>query len=122
MPVDCRFVASPSTSPRSRDAPSGPTSTRHPSPEGRISIVATRENAHVSIAVADTGSGIGAEHLPYVFDRFYRADPSRDRATGGAGLGLAIVRRLAEAHGGSVTAASEGEGRGATFTVRLPLG
>ena len=76
----------------------------------------------MSIAVADTGSGIGAEHLPYVFDRFYRADPSRDRATGGAGLGLAIVRRLAEAHGGSVTAASDGEGRGATFTVKVPLG
>jgi len=95
---------------------------RHTPPEGRISIAATRVNAHVSIAVADTGSGIGTEHLPYVFDRFYRADPSRDRATGGAGLGLAIVRRLAEAHGGIVSAASEGEGRGATFTVRLPLG
>ena len=65
------------------------------------------------IAVADTGCGIPAEHLPHVFERFYRADPSRDRATGGAGLGLAIVRRLAEAHGGTVTAASDGPGRGA---------
>ena len=62
------------------------------------------------IAVADTGCGIPAEHLPHVFERFYRADPSRDRATGGAGLGLAIVRRLAEAHGGTVTAASDGAG------------
>jgi two-component system sensor histidine kinase BaeS len=55
-----------------------------------------------------------------VFERFYRADPSRDRATGGAGLGLAIVRRLAEAHGGTVSAASDGEGRGTTFTIQLP--
>ena len=62
----------------------------------------------VRIAVADTGCGIPAEHLPHVFDRFYRADPSRDRATGGAGLGLAIVRRLVEAHGGTVAAASDG--------------
>lgn len=74
----------------------------------------------VRIAVTDTGCGIDAKHLPHVFDRFYRADPSRDRATGGAGLGLAIARRLAEAHGGTVTAASEGQGRGATVTVHLP--
>ena len=93
---------------------------RHTPPDGCISITATRNDANVLIAVADSGSGIASEHLPYVFDRFYRADPSRDRATGGAGLGLAIVRRLAEAHGGSVTAASDGEGRGASFVVRLP--
>jgi two-component system sensor histidine kinase BaeS len=93
---------------------------RHTPPEGRICLTANREADSVVITVADTGSGIAPEHLPYVFDRFYRADPSRDRATGGAGLGLAIVRRLAEAHGGTVTAMSEGEGRGATFLVRLP--
>jgi signal transduction histidine kinase len=70
--------------------------------------------------VADTGCGIPAEHLPHVFERFYRADPSRDRATGGAGLGLAIVRRLAEAHGGTVTAASDGANRGTTVTISIP--
>jgi two-component system sensor histidine kinase BaeS len=93
---------------------------RHTPPDGRISIATARSGSDVAITVADTGIGIAPEHLPHVFDRFYRADASRDRATGGAGLGLAIVRRLAEAHGGTVTAASEGEGRGATFVVRLP--
>ena len=93
---------------------------RHTAPGGRISVTAARNASDITITVADTGTGIAPEHLPYVFDRFYRADASRDRATGGAGLGLAIVRRLAEAHGGSVTAASEGEGRGATFVVSFP--
>jgi len=93
---------------------------RHTPADGRIAITAAREGSTIAITVADTGSGIAPEHLPHVFDRFYRADPSRDRATGGAGLGLAIVRRLAEAHGGNVTARSEGEGRGATFVVTLP--
>jgi signal transduction histidine kinase len=93
---------------------------RHTPPDGRIDVTATRAGAAVAIAVADSGCGIAAEHLPYLFDRFYRADQSRTRATGGAGLGLAIVRRLAEAHGGGVSAASAGAGRGATFTLRLP--
>jgi signal transduction histidine kinase len=93
---------------------------RHTPDEGQIDIRATRDGDRVRIAVADTGCGIAAEHLPHVFERFYRADPSRDRATGGAGLGLAIVRRLAEAHGGSVTATSEGPGRGTTVTIWIP--
>jgi signal transduction histidine kinase len=93
---------------------------RHTPDDGRIDIRATRDGGQVRIAVADTGSGIRPEHLPHVFDRFYRADPSRDRATGGAGLGLAIVRRLVEAHGGSVAAASEGEGCGTTVTISIP--
>jgi two-component system sensor histidine kinase BaeS len=93
---------------------------RHTPVEGRIDIRATRDEGHVRIAVADTGCGIPPEHLPHVFERFYRADPSRDRATGGAGLGLAIVRRLAEAHGGTVTAASDGSNRGATVTISIP--
>jgi signal transduction histidine kinase len=93
---------------------------RHTPPDGRIDIRAARHGAHVRIEVADTGCGIPAEHLPHVFERFYRADPSRDRATGGAGLGLAIVRRLAEAHGGTVTAASGGVNQGATVTITMP--
>jgi signal transduction histidine kinase len=93
---------------------------RHTPEGGRIDIRATREGGRLRLAVADTGSGIPAEHLPHVFDRFYRADPSRGRATGGAGLGLAIVRRLVEAHGGTVAAVSDGEGRGTTVTVSIP--
>jgi signal transduction histidine kinase len=93
---------------------------RHTPDEGRIDIRAMRDGDCVAIAVADTGCGIPPEHLPHVFERFYRADPSRDRATGGAGLGLAIVRRLAEAHGGTVTAESEGQGQGTTVTISLP--
>ncbi|WP_371790147.1 sensor histidine kinase [Streptomyces sp. NBC_01471] len=72
------------------------------------------------LEVADTGTGIPAEYLPYVFDRFWRAEKSRNRRTGGSGLGLAIVRKLAEAHGGTVSAAST-EGEGSVFTLRLPL-
>ncbi|MEW2068706.1 HAMP domain-containing sensor histidine kinase [Streptomyces sp. NPDC007346] len=73
----------------------------------------------VVIEVADTGSGIPAGDLPYVFDRFWRAEKSRSRRTGGSGLGLAIVRKLAEAHGGTASATST-EGKGSAFTLRLP--
>ena len=69
--------------------------------------------------MADTAEGIGAEHLPHVFDRFWRAEKSRARSTGGSGLGLAIVRKLVEAHGGSIGVTST-TGRGTTFTLRLP--
>ena len=93
---------------------------RHTPAGGRIIVAASRCGAGVRIVVADTGSGIAAEHLPHVFDRFYRADQSRARATGGAGLGLAIVRQLVTAHGGTVTAASGGAGQGATFTIDMP--
>nr|WP_258312373.1 HAMP domain-containing sensor histidine kinase [Streptomyces sp. ZEA17I] len=73
----------------------------------------------VVIEVADTGTGIPAEDLPYVFDRFWRAEKSRSRRTGGSGLGLAIVRKLAEAHGGTAGAEST-EGEGSVFSIRLP--
>jgi signal transduction histidine kinase len=86
---------------------------------GRINVSATAGDGVVSVAVSDTGEGIPAEHLPYVFDRFYRADKSRARQTGGAGLGLAIVKQLVVAHGGTVSVASE-PGQGSTFTFTLP--
>ena len=77
------------------------------------------EREVVEVTVADTGPGIAPEELSRIFDRFYRADPSRDRSTGGAGLGLTIARRLVEAHGGAVEAQSE-LGRGSRFISRLP--
>jgi signal transduction histidine kinase len=92
---------------------------QHTPADGRICVTAARVNETVEIAVSDTGAGIATDHLPHVFDRFYRADPSRSRSTGGAGLGLAIVRQLVTAQGGSVTVASDGLGRGATFRVTL---
>jgi signal transduction histidine kinase len=76
----------------------------------------------VELTVTDTGAGIPAEHLPHVFERFYRADPARDRAGAGSGIGLAISKALVEAHGGRIAAASAGPGRGTTVTVRLPAG
>jgi two-component system sensor histidine kinase BaeS len=94
---------------------------RHTPPAGTITVTAARVAGCVRIAVADTGSGIPAEHLPHVFDRFYRADQSRARATGGAGLGLAIARQIVAAHAGLLKAESPGPGRGATFTLDLPL-
>ncbi|SNR93534.1 sensor histidine kinase [Actinomadura mexicana] len=86
---------------------------------GRVSLRAYADGDDVLIEVADTGPGIAPEHLPHVFDRFWRVEKSRSRQTGGSGLGLAIVRQLAEAHGGSAAVRSE-PGRGATFVLRLP--
>ena len=72
------------------------------------------------ITVSDTGAGISPQDLPHVFDRFYRVDPSRDRVTGGAGLGLTIVKRLVEVHGGVIDVTSQ-PGEGTTFTFRIPF-
>jgi len=72
------------------------------------------------VRVCDTGAGIAPEHLSLIFERFHRADPSRARATGGAGLGLTIVKQLVEAHGGRVWATST-PGQGATFMFTLPV-
>jgi len=80
-----------------------------------------RINSHVELVVTDSGVGMGAEFLPYVFDRFSQADASSSRVSGGLGLGLAIVRHLVELHGGTVGVNSQGIGKGSTFTVRLPL-
>jgi signal transduction histidine kinase len=91
----------------------------HTPPSGKIDVTARAGQGEVTVSVRDTGTGIPAEHLPYVFDRFYRADSSRARQTGGAGLGLAIVKQLVVAHGGTITVASE-PGKGSTFTFTLP--
>jgi signal transduction histidine kinase len=87
---------------------------------GQITITARREGAFVRAEVRDTGPGIAPEHLPFVFERFYRADKSRVRTTGGAGLGLAIVKQMIEAQGGRVWVNSA-LGAGATFGFALPL-
>jgi signal transduction histidine kinase len=86
---------------------------------GRIELGARRAGAEVEVFVRDTGEGIAAEHLPNVFERFYRVDPARGRATGGAGLGLAIVRQLVRAQGGRVWAESR-LGQGSSFFFSLP--
>lgn len=91
------------------------------SADGRIDVELKREDAEARITVRDTGQGIAPEFLPHVFDRFRQADQGPTRRHGGLGLGLSVARYLVEAHGGTVTAYSPGEGQGATFTVRLPL-
>jgi signal transduction histidine kinase len=91
----------------------------HSSKGGAIVLSAQRRDGHVRIEVRDTGSGISAEALPRVFDRLYRADPARSRNSGGAGLGLAIVRQIVHLHGGEVQIASS-PGVGTTVTVTLP--
>ncbi len=89
---------------------------------GRVTIAARRVNTEVQISVRDTGIGISPEHLPHVFDRFYRVDKSRSRRLGGgSGIGLTIARALVEAHGGRLWAESAGEGQGSTFTFNLPV-
>jgi signal transduction histidine kinase/ActR/RegA family two-component response regulator len=89
--------------------------------QGRVQIHLQRVNSHVEIVVSDTGQGIAPDILPFVFDRFRQADSSSTRAHGGLGLGLSLVKHLVELHGGSVLAQSSGEGKGATFVVKLPL-
>jgi signal transduction histidine kinase len=86
---------------------------------GSIAILASSEAGGVRVSVSDTGVGIAAEHLPRIFERFYRVHPGRARAEGGTGLGLAIVRHMAEAHGGTVNASSS-PGRGTTVSILFP--
>lgn len=87
---------------------------------GRVCLTMVKKAGEVEISVEDTGKGITADFLPHVFERFRQADGSATRTSGGLGLGLAIVRHLVELHGGTIAAMSEGLGKGATFTVRLP--
>ncbi|MBD2102600.1 response regulator [Leptolyngbya sp. FACHB-261] len=88
---------------------------------GRVEVRVDRVDSRAQIQVSDTGKGISAEFLPYVFERFRQADNTTTRVYGGLGLGLAIVRHLVELHGGTVKAESPGEGWGSSFTVKLPL-
>jgi PAS domain S-box len=88
---------------------------------GHVQVSLERVESNIEISVSDTGDGIHTEFLPFVFDRFRQADGTTTRQHGGLGLGLAIVRQLVELHGGTVEARNNGEAKGATFTVRLPL-
>jgi signal transduction histidine kinase len=92
----------------------------HTGQGGNINIAGRHDNEQVNISVTDTGEGIPPEDLPNIFERFYRVDPSRARATGGSGLGLTIAKRFAEAHGGQIRVTSK-PGEGSTFTVTLPV-
>ena len=92
----------------------------HTAEGGSINVTASAEGKWVEVNVSDTGEGIPAEDLPYVFERFYRVDKSRARATGGSGLGLTIAKRLVEAHGGTITVQSE-LGRGSRFSFTVPI-
>src|SRR6202035_5584493 len=88
---------------------------------GQVQVLLQRVNSHLELSVSDTGVGIPANYLPHVFDRFSQKDSSTTRTFGGLGLGLAICKQLVELHGGAIRAASQGEGKGATFSVQLPL-
>ena len=94
---------------------------RHTPGGGHVALTAARSGSEMVFNVTDDGEGIATEHLPHLFDRFYRADSARDRGHGGSGIGLAIVKALTEAHGGRVTARSDGPGHGSTFTVAVPI-
>ncbi|MFD6062176.1 sensor histidine kinase [Rhodococcus wratislaviensis] len=94
---------------------------RHTPRGGRVEVTAQQRPELLVIEVTDTGDGIAAEHLPHLFERFYRADAARDREHGGAGIGLAIAKALVDAQHGHITARSAGPGTGSTFTVTLPL-
>ena len=94
---------------------------RHTAPGGRVTVKSVGADGGIRLSVADTGTGIGSEHLPRIFERFYRVDPSRSREQGGTGLGLAIVKHLVEGHGGRVWAEST-LGAGTTIQMQWPAG
>jgi two-component system, OmpR family, sensor histidine kinase BaeS len=87
---------------------------------GTVTVTLTSSRREAELRVSDTGTGIAVEHLPHVFERFFRADPSRQRVVG-SGIGLTITRAIVHSHHGSITAHSDGPGHGATFALRLPV-
>src|SRR5439155_16476598 len=93
---------------------------KYTAPAGRIDVGVERHGAEVVVSVRDDGAGILPEHLPHLFDLFYQVDRTLGRTQGGLGIGLTLVKRLVEMHGGTIEAFSEGPGRGSTFVVRLP--
>ena len=98
---------------------------RHTPARGHVEVIARSEGNNADgggsqIVIRDDGEGIAADHLPHIFQRFYRADPGRDRGHGGSGIGLTVARALTQAHGGTLTATSDGPGLGSTFTITLP--
>ena len=88
--------------------------------DGTITVKVRKEKNQVSLQISDTGTGIPERDLPHVFERFYRADVSRNRTTGGSGIGLTLVKAIVEAHGGDISVASE-EGKGTTVLIHLPM-
>lgn len=94
---------------------------RHTPAGGHVVLAVAQVGTDVVFTVTDDGEGVAAEHLPHLFERFYRADSARNRDRGGAGIGLAIAKALIEAHGGRIGASSSGPGTGTTFTVAVPI-
>jgi signal transduction histidine kinase len=92
---------------------------RHTPQDESVTVTLQSSANQAQITVEDTGSGIATEHLPHIFERFYRADPARDRESGGTGLGLAIAKEIVLAHNGTINVQSE-VGKGSVFTVSLP--
>ena len=92
---------------------------RHSKEYSLIHIAVTEEHKSISITIEDEGEGIPLEDLPHIFDRFYRVDKARSRATGGTGLGLSIVKEIVELHGGTITVTSEVD-HGSCFIISLP--
>ncbi|MNW59033.1 Alkaline phosphatase synthesis sensor protein PhoR [compost metagenome] len=87
--------------------------------DGQVEISFIEEPCGITVSIADTGAGIAADELPFIFERFYRGEKSRSRKTGGAGIGLAIVKAIVDAHGGQITVTSN-LGAGSEFQVYLP--
>ena len=90
-------------------------------PKGQVAVRAWAGRDELMVAVQDSGVGLAPDHLPHIFERFYRVDKSRSRASGGSGIGLTIARHLIEAHGGRIWASSPGLTGGSTFSFTLPL-